>query len=77
MPQCWLLLVWQLLFWQQPLAQLVGVQTQEPPWHSSPAGQLTHATPPVPQALFVFPGLQVLLSQQPVQLFVVQTQEPF
>jgi hypothetical protein len=44
---------------QQP-AQLAVVQTQTPPRHSSPAGQVTHATPPVPQAALVFPGWHLL-----------------
>jgi hypothetical protein len=28
------LLVWQVLFWQQPFGQLAGVQTQTPLTHS-------------------------------------------
>jgi hypothetical protein len=68
----------QVLSLQQPLGQLVGVHTQAPFWHSKPAGQLTQATPPVPQAALVLPGLQVLFSQQPLgQLAGVHTQEPF
>jgi hypothetical protein len=49
-PQCWLLLVWQVLAAQQPLGQLAGVQTQVPPWHSRFAvPQSTHSVPAVPQ----------------------------
>ena len=75
-PQCWLLLVWHVLFWQQPLAQFAGPQrlTQEPFWHCVPLGHATQAPPPVPQAALVFPGLQVVPSQQPLeQLVALQT----
>jgi hypothetical protein len=41
---------WQTLFWQQPEPQLVALQTQEPFTHCVPEGQLTQATPFVPQA---------------------------
>jgi hypothetical protein len=66
-----------MLFSQQP-EQLAGVHTHEPFLHSRPAGQLTHATPPVPHAWLVLPGLQVLFSQQPLgQLAGVHTHWPF
>ena len=41
--------VWQTPFWQQPEGQLADVQTQDPPWHSVPAGQVIQAVPAVPQ----------------------------
>jgi hypothetical protein len=68
-----------VLFWQQPLAQFAGPHrlTQVPFWHCVPLWHATQATPPVPQAVFVFPCLHVVPSQQPVQLAGVQTQEPF
>ncbi|MCA1683534.1 MAG: hypothetical protein LC708_00140 [Actinobacteria bacterium] len=53
------------------------MQTQLWLTHSSPDGQLMQATPPVPQAASAVPGLQVPLSQQPLeQLAGVQTQVP-
>lgn len=79
-PQCWLLDVWQVLFWQQPFGQRVAVQrdTQLPFWHAVPAGQLTQVTPPVPHAWFCVPGWQVPFWQQPFgQLAGVQTHRPF
>ena len=78
-PQCWLLLVWQTPFWQQPLGQLAGVHTQLPAWHSSPAAHWTQVRPLLPQAWFVLPAWQSpLASQQPRgQLAVVHTQLPF
>jgi hypothetical protein len=47
----------QVLPMQQP-AQVVGPQgvTQAPLSHTVPAAQLAHATPPVPHAVFEFPG---------------------
>ena len=46
--------------------------------HSVPAGQATQTAPPVPQAPFAVPGLQVLFSQQPLgQLAGVHRQVPF
>jgi hypothetical protein len=80
-PQCWLLLVWQVpLASQQPLAQLAGVHTQL--WsgpHSVPGGHATQVTPLSPHAVLAVPAWQVpLASQQPFgQLAGVQTHEPF
>jgi hypothetical protein len=45
-PQCWVLLVWHVLFWQQPFAQLAGVQTHEPFWQVS---FVPHRVPHAPQ----------------------------
>ena len=53
------------------------MHTHEPFWHCVPLGQATQVTPPVPQAAFVLPVLQVLPSQHPEQLAVVHTHEPF
>jgi hypothetical protein len=62
---------------QQPVGQLAGVHTHDPPWHSVPAGQAMQATPFEPQAALVFPPWQTLFWQQPDgQLVAVQTQEP-
>jgi hypothetical protein len=70
-------LVVQVLFWQQPLGQLVGVQRQEPDWHSVPAGQAMQAMPAVPQCWLLLVW-QVLFWQQPLgQLAAVQTQALF
>ena len=69
---------WQVLFWQQPLGQLVALQTQEPLTQVVPVGQATQATPFEPHAWFVLPARQVVPSQQPLgQLVGLQTQEPF
>ena len=78
MPHAWLVLPGlHSLFSQQPLGQLVGVHTQALFWHSRPAGQLTQATPPVPQAVFAVPALHSLFWQQPLgQLVVVHTHCP-
>ena len=79
MPQCWLLLVWQVLFWQQPLGQLVALHTQLPFTHVVPLGQATQATPLVPQCWLLLVW-QVLFWQQPLgQLAGVHklTQLPF
>lgn len=56
---------------QQPL-QLSGPQwsivSQLPLLHVAPLPQLMHCLPPSPQALAVFPGMQLLPRQQPLQL---------
>ena len=65
---------------QQPFGQLAAVHTltQLPFWHVVPVGQLTQMIPPVPQAVLVLPGWQVLFWQQPFgQLRAVHTHEPF
>ena len=62
---------------QQPVEQLPGVHTHDPPWHSVPAGQAMQATPFEPQAPFVFPAWQTPFWQQPeAQLVGVHTQDP-
>ena len=69
-PHAWLELPWLQVSegWpgpagaaQQPVEQLVGVQTQVPFWHSRPrAAQFMQMPPVVPHAwlLFWFPGRQ-------------------
>ena len=62
---------------QQPLGQLVGVQTQAWFLHSRPAGQGAQVTPPVPQAWLVLPPWHSLFWQQPfAQLVGVHTHWP-
>ena len=68
---------WQVLLLQHPLGHAAGVHKQEPFTHSWPARHWTQVTPLVPHAWLVLPGSQTLLWQQPAQLVVVQTHDPF
>ena len=51
---------------QQPVGQVVALQTHMPLAHAWPAAQLPHAAPPVPQAFCAVPGWHIPpASQQP------------
>ena len=90
---------WQTPPLQQPVGQLLALQTHAPPTHWVPEGhgppvephthipftqlsawlglQLTHAAPPVPQAVAPVVVTHTLPLQQPVgQLLALQTQAP-
>jgi len=78
----------QVLFWQQPVEQMVESQvpddgTQAPAWHFSVLLQALHEAPPVPHALEAVPLLHWLFSQQPLEQLdgphdpVEGTQAPF
>jgi len=52
---------------QQPVGQLVALQTHAPFTHACPAAHATQAPPALPHWAFVFPASQVVPLQQPVE----------